>query len=220
MTLLKTEEILILCLNECRQKEITKHLEWSEGATGATIKRLTERKLLDKTDRGKYKTTEKGRKILRTQIIESPVREIIGMITQAAIFIESRLRRTLTINALSPPKHENEDKYRHVQISVYNELRNIYFESVKNSHNDLEFILAMWKTHSEPTCKDHGFDFIQAFEKNADVIEKLSPLDIFGAIKLTPSADLIKEAKKEFFGDYPELEFTVLKSMTEKHLNE
>ena len=78
----------------------------------------------------------------------------------------------------------------------------------------------MWKTHNEPTCKDHGFDFIQAFEKNADVIRNLSPLDIFGAIKLTPPANLIKKAKKEFFGDYPELEFTVLKRMTEKHLNE
>lgn len=220
MTLLRTQEILILCLTECQQREITRYLKWSEGATGATIKRLVDRKLLSKTDRGKYETTEKGRKTLRTQIVESPVREIIEVITQAAILIESRFRYTPAINAPPPIEYENEDERRRVQMDIYHELRNIYFDSIKNSHYDIEFILAIWKAHRKPICSDHGFDFIQAFKKNAKIIKDLPKQEVFKAIKLTPSTDLIKKAKKEFYGDYPELEFTVLKELIEKHLIE
>lgn len=64
------------CTKGSHQKKISDILGWKEGATATAIKRLLEKRLLEKTERGIYRTTESGKKYV-AEMIKTDIEDLI-----------------------------------------------------------------------------------------------------------------------------------------------
>lgn len=173
-----TLEILALCINETPRKSIIRRLKWTGGGTGTLLKRLEKRELIKKTKYGFYQTTQKGIEYIKSKIYEKSTEKANEKIRDISIIlglqIEKRNNKKRSLPFLASEIQNIEEITKEVYF--------MYIESVDNDHDNPEFIRTMWKTHRQMICKEHSFNFEEAFEKNAQVMKQLNKEYVFNTI--------------------------------------
>ena len=168
----QNQRILFFCIEKRSQKEISKQLKWTKGATSTAIKRLVEKELLKKIKRGIYETTKKGIESV-SEYFENEEEKDFG------IFIE-QICMSLMLNG--PALNEEGILTQDTSI-IYDEIIKIFFESVVNNHGSNRFTWSMWQIHEEYRCNEHGFNFENAFSKNAKILtEYTHKSEVFNTI--------------------------------------
>ncbi len=168
----QNQRILFFCIKKHSQKEIAKQLKWTRGAASTAIKRLVEKKLLKKMERGIYKTTKSGAKHVSEYFKneeETDLNVIFGAICTSLMMNIAVMKEDMKLM-------ENTE-------ILYDEVRKIFFESVANNHGSTDFTLLMWQIHEKDRCDEHGFNFQNAFSKNAKILaEYTDASEVFDTI--------------------------------------
>ena len=172
----KTVQILIECHSGRKQDMISHSLGWKEGATGTAIRRLVEKGMLEKTERGTYRTTRKGNDYVVQYMKDYEEREsrrIDFIVYNAYRFPEGVLQSsapyismfTGIIDLLHLDRKTRE---------ILGNIKKIYTNAVDAHLKDELVIAAVWADHNEPVCIHHKFDYTKSYDKYAS--EKVQSL--------------------------------------------
>ena len=82
------------------------------------------------------------------------------------------------------------------QPQIRNELINIYLNSVKNNHGDIELTRIIWETHESMVCNEHGFNFEYAYKKHANIVKVMTEKKLFNTLRINTFSS-IRKAKHE-----------------------
>lgn len=165
----KTVQILIECHSGRKQYMISHSLGWKEGATGTAIRRLLEKGLLEKTERGIYRTTGKGSDYV-TQYMknyeERESRRIDFIIYNAYRFPESALQSSAPYISMFTGIIDLlyiDTKTR----AILGNIKKIYMNTVDTHLRDELVIAAMWADHTEHVCTYHKFNYVKSYDTHA-----------------------------------------------------
>ncbi|NHI02326.1 hypothetical protein DYY67_2008 [Candidatus Nitrosotalea sp. TS] len=172
----KTVQILIECHDGRKQDMISRSLGWKEGATGTAIRRLVEKGLLEKTERGTYRTTEKGSDYIAQcmkDYEEQESRRIDFIVYNAYRFPESVLQSSTPYISMFTGIID----LLHIDKStraILGNIKKIYTNAVDAHLKDELVIAAMWADHAKPVCIRHKFDYAKSYDAYAS--EKIQSL--------------------------------------------
>ncbi|MGI0073701.1 MAG: hypothetical protein ACREA3_07815 [Nitrosotalea sp.] len=177
----KVVQILIECTQGRKQHEISRILGWKEGATGTAVRRLVGKNFLEKTERGTYKTTEKGKDYVAQYMKDYQEREsrrVDYIVYNAYHFHDIVLKSspaymfTGIIDMISIDKKTR---------TILQNIKKIYVNSVDTHLKDELVMVATWADHGEPVCNYHKFNYEKSYDDNAstEVKNTCSKEDLF-----------------------------------------
>ncbi|HEX5457146.1 MAG TPA: hypothetical protein VFX64_02030 [Candidatus Nitrosotalea sp.] len=165
----KVAQVLIECIQGRKQYEISRIMGWKEGATGTVIRRLMDKNFLEKTERGTYKTTEKGKEYVEQYVKkyqEQESRRIDNIVYNAYNFRDAVLKRSSAYVSMFTGMTDLLHIDRKTRTILQN-IKKIYMNSVDVHLKDEMVIAATWADHDEPVCKDHKFNYNKSYDANA-----------------------------------------------------
>ncbi|MGI0068686.1 MAG: hypothetical protein ACREAN_00355, partial [Nitrosopumilaceae archaeon] len=165
----KVAQILIECTSGRKQDMVSNSLGWKEGATGTAIRRLVEKGLLEKTERGIYKTTKKGQDYVAQYMKnyeEQESRRIDFIVYNAYRFPDNVLRSSPPYISMLKGVTDLIRIDRKTRAILCN-IKKIYVNSVDVHLKDELVMAAIWADHSEPVCNLHKFNYVKSYDINA-----------------------------------------------------
>lgn len=169
MSVEKAVQILIECYSGRKQDMISRSLGWKEGATGTAIRRLVEKGLLKKTERGTYRTTEKGNDYVEQYMKdceEQESRRIDFIVYNAYRFPESVLQSSAPYISMFKGIIDLLYLDRKTRTILAN-IKKIYMNSVDTHLRDELVMVSMWADHTEPVCIHHKFNYVKSYNTYA-----------------------------------------------------
>lgn len=165
----KVVQILIECTQGRQQHEISRILGWKEGATGTAIRRLVDKDLLEKTERGTYKTTENGKEYVAQYMKDYQDREsrrIDYIVYNAYHFRDIVLKSSQAYITMFTGIIDLIHIDRKTRTILQN-IKKIYVNSVDIHLKDELVMVSIWADHNEPVCNNHRFNYEKSYNANA-----------------------------------------------------
>ncbi|MGI0063157.1 MAG: hypothetical protein ACREBA_11965 [Nitrosotalea sp.] len=165
----KVAQVLIECVQGRKQYEISRIMGWKEGATGTAIRRLMDKDFLEKTERGTYKTTEKGKGYVEQYMKKYQERElkrIDNIVYTAYHFRDAVLKRSSAYVSMFTGMADLLHIDRKTRTILQN-IKKIYINSVDIHLKDEMVMAATWADHNEPACNYHKFNYNKSYDANA-----------------------------------------------------
>lgn len=165
----KVAQILIECSQGRKQSEISDIMGWKEGATGTAIRRLVDKGLLEKIERGIYQTTQKGKHYITEYMKDyedQESRRIDYIIYNAYRFPDNVLSSSIPYvsmyKAIIDLIHIDR-KTKAILLSI----KKIYTGSVETHLRDELVMVSIWADHNESVCDCHKFNYKKSYDVNA-----------------------------------------------------